>query len=306
MRRARALGVGAALALLGSSAWSHAYCRTTTCDPRKEICGPPRGCPTRGVPLFWPSACVSFSVQKDGSPLRDLEYEAAREAIQNGFRAWINAECGSGTKPSIQISNYNAEEGVRCARQEYNQGGDGGNANIWMFRDAGWPYANSDETLALTTITFNVENGEIYDADVEINSFDKNLTIGDARIGSDLLSVVTHEAGHFLGLAHSEEREATMFPSYNPGETKLRTLDADDIAGICDIYPAERSVSGRSCEPRHGFSERCGGSSDDGGCTASPGPARPGGLAALSALGAIAASAVVLRFRSRRRRSRRD
>jgi hypothetical protein len=177
-----------------------------------------------------------------------------------------------------------------------------------MFRDDGWPYANGGETLALTTITFNTENGEIYDADVEINSYDdrKNLTIGDGRIGSDLLSIATHEAGHFLGLAHSDELQATMFPSYNPGETKLRTLEADDVAGICDIYPAGRPVSTQSCEPRHGFSERCGGSSDDDGCSTSGGPARPGGAFALSALGGLVASAVALRLRSRRRRSRPD
>lgn len=308
MSRARALGALAALVLLSSSSWSFAYCRTTTCDPRQEACGPPQGCPTRGIPLFWPNACVSFSVQKHGSRLRDLAYEPVRDTIQDGFRAWINADCGGGTRPSIKISNFNAEDGVSCSRQEYNQGRDSGNANIWMFRDDAWPYANSNETLALTTITFNVENGEIYDADVEINSYDenKNLSIGDGRIGSDLLSIVTHEAGHFLGLAHSEEKEATMFPQYMPGQTKLRTLDPDDVQGICDIYPAERDVRSESCEPRHGFASKCGGSSDDGGCTTSSGPARPGGLAVLAAVSALAASAAGLRVRSRRRRSRRD
>ncbi|HEY6559419.1 MAG TPA: matrixin family metalloprotease [Polyangiaceae bacterium] len=306
MKGARLVGAGAALALLCSSAWAFAYCRTTTCDPRKEACGPAGGCPTRGVPLFWPSGCVSFSVQKHGSPAREIEYDAARDTIQDGFRAWINADCGGGAKPTIQVSNYNEANGVACAKQEYNQGKNAGNANIWMFLDNRWPYANSEETLALTTITFNVQNGEIYDADVELNSYDKLLTIGDANINSDLLSVVTHEAGHFLGLAHAESREATMYPSYNPGETKLRTLTADDVAGICDIYPANRPISSRSCEPRHGFSERCGGAADDDGCTTSAGPARPGGLAALSALSALAASAIALGFRSRRRRSSRD
>jgi hypothetical protein len=174
-----------------------------------------------------------------------------------------------------------------------------------MFLDDGWPYANPNETLALTTITFNVENGEIYDADVEVNSHDKNLTVGDTRVGSDLLSVVTHEAGHFLGLAHSESTEATMYPSYNPGETKLRTLTDDDIEGICDIYPEGRPIGSNSCAPRHGFSERCGGGSSDDGCTTSPGPMRAGGRTGLSALSALALSAMALRIRSRRR-SRRD
>ena len=97
-----------------------------------------------------------------------------------------------------------------------------------------------------------------------------------------------------------------MFPQYVPGQTKLRTLDPDDVAGICDIYPPDRDIGSQSCEPRHGFASKCGGSSDDGGCTTSTGPARPGGLAALAAMSVLAASAAGLRFRSRRRRSRRD
>jgi len=303
VRRAQRVGASAALALVCSSAFAFGYCRTTTCDPRKESCGPPRGCPTRGIPLFWPSQCVTFSVQEDGSRKRDIPYVNARDTIVEGFLSWRDASCPGGGTPSIDIRIANGDDGVSCARQEYNQ--DAGNANIWMFLDRRWPYAGSDETLALTTITFNVENGEIYDADVEINSFDKNLTIGNDNIGSDLLSVVTHEAGHFFGLAHSEMSEATMFPSYNPGETKLRTLTADDVSGICDIYPPERVARTDSCVPRHGFSRECGSAQDEDGCSTSPRPARTSGVAGLSALSALAASAIALRLRSRRRRPRR-
>ena len=39
----------------------------------------------------------------------------------------------------------------------------------------------------------------------------------------DLLSVLTHEAGHFLGVAHSSESAATMFPSYDNGSIELPT-----------------------------------------------------------------------------------
>ena len=38
----------------------------------------------------------------------------------------------------------------------------------------------------------------------------------------DLLSVLTHEAGHFLGLGHSSDPDAVMRPAYDPGTASLR------------------------------------------------------------------------------------
>jgi hypothetical protein len=53
----------------------------------------------------------------------------------------------------------------------------------------------------------------------------------------DLEAALTHELGHFLGLDHSDVPGATMQPeAMGFGATDLRTLEADDIAGICAIY----------------------------------------------------------------------
>jgi hypothetical protein len=51
---------------------------------------------------------------------------------------------------------------------------------------------------------------------------------------TDLFSVVLHEAGHALGLAHSDQPGAVMYPYY-----RMSTgLTSDDIAGIQDLYGA--------------------------------------------------------------------
>lgn len=294
MTRASLVGLGAALSLLGAQTSAFAYCRTTTCNFSKEDCEVVDGCARKGFPLYWSSKCTSFSVQKDASPLRGITYDAAQNVISQGFLTWRDADCGNGTHPSIDIATTPP---VNCGKQEYNKSE--GNANIWIFRDKSWPYEGSPNTLALTTLTFNLETGEIVDADVEINSFDKELTIGDANVRADLQSIVTHEAGHFLGLAHSPISSATMFASYNPGETKLRSLSVDDIAGICDIYPPGRVLTG-DCEPRHGFSPNCYVPKDTSGCSAAPlgHTARTGILAAV--LGFVGAG-LVLRRRSRER-----
>jgi len=49
----------------------------------------------------------------------------------------------------------------------------------------------------------------------------------------DLLTVAAHEIGHTLGLAHSNDPDALMFPSYSGPH---RFLGNDDIAGVQSIY----------------------------------------------------------------------
>ena len=52
----------------------------------------------------------------------------------------------------------------------------------------------------------------------------------------DLQGVMTHEYGHALGLGHSTVSGSTMWPSVGSGSTATRSIEADDIAGVKDIY----------------------------------------------------------------------
>lgn len=49
----------------------------------------------------------------------------------------------------------------------------------------------------------------------------------------DLLTVAAHEIGHTLGLAHSDDPDALMYPSYSGPH---RFLGQDDIAGVQSLY----------------------------------------------------------------------
>lgn len=57
----------------------------------------------------------------------------------------------------------------------------------------------------------------------------------------DVQNIATHEFGHFLlllDLYGSADSEKTMYGYGSYGETKKRTLDPDDIAGVSFIYPS--------------------------------------------------------------------
>jgi hypothetical protein len=279
--------------VLSFAADADAFCRTKACDNKpayddvwQELPDPPCtrdsfGCPINGEPLHWPATCISYDVQRDGSRSDGIDYDTANAVIAQAFATWQSADC-AGEPPSLIVKDHGA---VVCTKAEYNQ--EQPNANLFTFRDNDWPYMNAEDTLALTTITYNTETAEIYDADVEINSFDATFTTTDDPnlVNADLLSVLTHEVGHFLGLSHAPQRVATMYPEYAPKDTHQRTLDADDAAGICEIYPPGRNV-GAACEPRHGFSSECAVAEEDG-CGIARRPRSPLGLVMLVPLGLL-------------------
>jgi hypothetical protein len=248
----------AVLALLTTAAApAAAYCRATTCDPARGHCSPDAaGCLQEGYRVGWESDCITVSVQGGGATSAGISYDALRASVERAFEAWTSVACPGGGMPSIHVE---VQGPVSCSLAEYN--GDKGNANIVMVRDESWPYAGqSPDALGFTRINFDLDSGALFDADIELNGFEEPLAVGRMpKAGEvDLDSVMTHEVGHLLGLDHSTDLEATMRSGYEKGSIELRTPSADDIAGICEIYPPGRQAKSNSCEPRHGFSELCG------------------------------------------------
>jgi hypothetical protein len=213
-----------ALALLPRDAV--AFCRTTT---ESTLGG---GCSSTGLPLYWKYSCVGFRLSEAGTA--EVPFDRVQQTAVQAFESWSNPSCGPGM-PSVAASYLGT---TKTDKVEFDVKGT--NENIVVFRDAAWPY---DETLsiALTTLTYDKRQGEILDADIEVNSHAVTIVAKAPGVPLknneyDLSTILTHEAGHFLGLAHSEVRDATMYYKYNPGTVDQGILKDDDAAGICAIY----------------------------------------------------------------------
>jgi MYXO-CTERM domain-containing protein len=268
------------------------------------------GLPT-DVCLYWPQRTVTW---RAASPLGAAAgEEPALAALRSSFRSWNAVGC----------SDLTIQEGERTDRSVgYRQRGS--NTNVVLFRTEGsceryrgepcfedetcpdefdcWDYPA--DLLAVTTTTFD-PCGQLLDADIEFNGGDFAFTAVDGPpcdgssmsgcVAFDIANTATHEIGHLLGLDHPSARgndaikEATMYASAGSGETKKRSLEADDQDGLCSIYPTGAPAD--ACVP----AAECRSSTRDGGsgiCSSAGG----------GDAGLVAAAAMLLLAGLRRRR----
>lgn len=269
--RALLAALACTTALVATSGEARAFCRSTTCradaTKGKDCPTDDQGCPATGAKLFWPTSCVSYAMNKLGT--ESLDPGDTRNVIRKCFQSWSDVPCPAGGVASM---TFQERDPVSCKKSEYNKTGP--NLNVVLFQDADWKYRGIDGTLAKTSVTFNEDTGEIYDADIEVNAAFNELTITDdpRKAQYDLQSILTHEVGHFIGIAHSSDTNAVMFASYSPGSLALRQLTPDDVDAVCATYPPNSGVACNT-EPRGGFSPTC----DD--------PDTSKGLCAVSAVG---------------------
>jgi hypothetical protein len=254
---------------------------------------------------------VGYSINQGGTT--SVPFEEVKRVVDASFATWVTASrCDTGQPtPGITASNLGT-----AACSEIGFSSITGNQNLVLFRDAKWPHSEPSLTLGLSTVTFNSGTGEIFDADIEINSSKGDLSTSDPVPANkvDLQVVLTHEIGHFFGLAHTTSAQATMAVKYDTKTTLSRTLSPDDVAGLCAIYPTAklRSVEfagspplleGTACDatPRNGLSTECVGDGSDNPSTLPgdkcsckvPAPSPSGGnalfLLAIAGLGLFAA-----------------
>lgn len=208
------------------------------------------GVPVRGqqVTVKWAQAPVRYSVSNVGVPgVSAADFQAT---VARAFATWEAV-------PTASVSYQLA--GVTSAAP----GSDDG-SSVLGFRSR----PDLDRVLASTSFLIDAATGALVESDIFFNSaFPWSVAAAGESGRYDLESVALHEIGHFSGLGHSAlgetevigsggrrvlAAEAVMFPiAYTAGSIAGRTLKADDIAGISDLYPdgdfvsTDGSVSGR-------------------------------------------------------------
>lgn len=156
-------------------------------------------------------------------------------------------------------------------------------ANIITFADtpsnrSAFEMAGGNSVVGLT-LSFSV-NSDLVEADLLFNpslqfttTLDTDAELRDAGL-FDIEAVATHELGHVIGLHHTGVESAAMWPL---ASVLQRRLDADDIAGARTLYPVDG-----------------GGGTIAGTVTVAGAPAFGAHVVAVTAAGAIAASALSL------------
>jgi hypothetical protein len=168
-----------------------------------------------------PGSAIPYIVNEVLS--EDLADNDCLAGVQLGYQVWNDVSC------SYMLWQYQG-------RTQNNAWSTGDGENVVSWRDDTWD--DSATTLAITSSIFDFQG--LSDTDIKFNGFNHQWSMtseGDGIAGGvDVASVNAHEVGHALGLDHSAELGATMWPSTGPGDDSPRSLSQDDVNGVCALY----------------------------------------------------------------------
>jgi hypothetical protein len=270
-----------------------------------------------GAMARWYAPSVPYAVTDRLVALAPDE-ATARGVVAEAFSAWQDVECTlchdpvaiscppvscaanplGLTYPEASAIEPHVTPGPACVQTD----SDGactayepdGNQITAVTDPAEWAALGQSATLfAFTVLAYDDVSGQIRDADVVINAArsDYEVCFGPCASGGlDALNTLTHEVGHLHGLDHSTVPEATMRAGGQVGETFMRTLEADDVLGICTLY--------RTAWQPEGPPSDCGEGGGGRGCSAlGRAPRGGGGPVGAALLGVVVLWLVVRRAR---------
>lgn len=227
-----------------------------------------RAANTNNTAIFWLSGCAFINTATEGS--QDIAGDTEFQVIDEVLKSWQNDTRSCSQFELINDGKLDSEvglDGVNLIKFRETR---------WCrpATDDDPEKCHEEAAAGITTIFFNNKSssgvdGSIVDADIELNSVNFAFAVngqsnGNEQCQSDLANTLAHEMGHFLGLSHtcrlandpptdsfgvtiplctqvSTETaiiDATMYNFQRCAETKKASLESDDIAGMCSIYPS--------------------------------------------------------------------
>ncbi|HVT09528.1 MAG TPA: M43 family zinc metalloprotease [Polyangia bacterium] len=256
-----------------------------------------RGVNDQQRPLFWDTSCELLTVYPNG--WTGLDETTIATSVAAAAAAWgstvtcpasANAPAGP---PSFEVVVSLAPPGAQgVAALDYK--------NSVVFVQSDW----EADSMALALTTRSVDSaGRLIDRDIEINAARADvlwaaldpqapISASNGREIYDLQTVLTHELGHFIGLAHTcfgggsatdatsdmptepvddqgrpvplcDDREATdnpdayasvMWYTVTPSSAAKRSLTPDDVRAVCALYPPSSAAACSLNQPSDGCS----------------------------------------------------
>ena len=204
----------------------------------EAVAGGPLGA-TGTTPNTYPATAMPLIYKTDLGTLGKFTNVVGKSIADYAFQQWDNV-----TTASLTIINGGAlANNVTSATDPYISG-------VGQFNDGINPVVfDNDGSITDSRIGVGAKNTvygfaasvgigtDLYEGFVIINGHLSGT--GSAEDEDRFKAVITHEAGHFLGMAHSQNAMhsgyATMYPSIESLDQK--TLEPDDRAAISLLYP---------------------------------------------------------------------
>jgi len=205
--------------------------------------------------LIWQQPFVDYYVNYSTFP--KFAEGDLKSAVNKGFSAWNDVACSCFTfrnmgesKRTTAFLNTTGKP-IEEINEKTNKEVDFQSAiNIVAYTKQNW--LGPSDAFAITNPIYKLsgeDKGSLVAFELFLNGVHfKGALKKDDKIEPgvyDIQAVMTHEAGHALGLDHSEDGKSTMF-FLNSGNTRIRKLQQDDKNGLCTIYPLEE-CPGCSC-----------------------------------------------------------
>jgi hypothetical protein len=201
------------------SLFSLGWCAALVC-----LAGPAAGFEVNG--RHWDQLPVTYFLNPQGCPVLDGG-ETIGEIAAAAAANWSQVPCSA---MRIEL----------VGQTEATFGPDGQNTIFCVDQD--WAFSPG---AAGAAVWIQTPPGEPLEVDLALNAADFSWRLGggNARQADviDPVAVLTHELGHWVGLAHSPDPYATMYFASLPNGIGA-DLTADDMAGVCSLYPSGQAM----------------------------------------------------------------